>query len=290
MPQMAHIRFLTFVLVADARIRASDGDYKGALERCLMTGTFAHHVGDDTFISYILSLAVRRLGYKCMQDILEQAAHDEELLGWLRNELATSPVDILSPLKPLKIEIEIGADLMQRGNVEKLAGILADSDEKKRAEIIKKLDDETLEQAGLMYSERMKSALTVLSTPMPYEQAYPQLKQLNKQLANDFDQNELISVATAAVLAPALASILRILTFKTRTETRANAIKVAIEVLLSRAKSGRLPNTLPADLPKDLFSGKDFRYEKTKDGFVLSCRGKDLDKNETYKYEFKANK
>jgi len=44
----------------------------------------------------------------------------------------------------------------------------------------------------------------------------------------------------------------------------------------------------PEGLPKDLFSGKDFRYEKTADGFTLRCRGKDLDKNETYQYEFKV--
>ena len=63
MPQLAHARFLTYVLIADARIRASDGNYKGALERCLMTGTFARHMGDDTVISYLVYLAVRTLGY-----------------------------------------------------------------------------------------------------------------------------------------------------------------------------------------------------------------------------------
>jgi hypothetical protein len=84
---------------------------------------------------------------------------------------------------------------------------------------------------------------------------------------------------------PALA---RILTLKTKNETHANAIKAATEVLLKRAKTKRLPDALPAGLPKDLFSGKDFKYEKTADGFTLRCRGKDLDKYETYKYEFKV--
>ena len=48
MPQMAQIRHMTFVLIADARIHAADGDYRGALERCLVTETFACHIGDDT--------------------------------------------------------------------------------------------------------------------------------------------------------------------------------------------------------------------------------------------------
>ncbi|MEJ2703064.1 MAG: hypothetical protein P8Z79_11545 [Sedimentisphaerales bacterium] len=59
MPQLAQMRFLTFVLLADARVRAADGDYKGALERCLMTGTFARHIGDDTVISYLVNQKAR---------------------------------------------------------------------------------------------------------------------------------------------------------------------------------------------------------------------------------------
>jgi len=276
------MRFLTYVLVADARIRASDGDYKGALERCLMTGTFARHVGDDTVISYLVSLAVRSLGYKCMQDVIGQAAGDKELMQWLKYELATSPVDTISPVKPLKIEIEIVSDLMQMDNIAKLARILADSDKEKMAEIIKKANKEILEQNRQVYSERMKSALTVLSTPVQYEKEYSQLK----QLANYFDPNDPTSVA-AGVFMPALD---KILTLKTRAETHANALKAAIEVYLGFAKMGRLPDVLPTGLPKDLFSGKDFEYEKTKDGFVLRCRGKDLDKDENYEYEFKVKK
>jgi len=282
MPQLAHMKVLTFVLIADARIRASDSDYREALERCLMTGIFAHHVGDATLISYLVSLSVRAMVYKCMQDVIGQAAGDEELMQWLKNELATSSVYTLSPVKPLKIELEIVTDLMQMDNIEKLARILADSDEKKMADIINKADKKTLEQASRLYSERIKSSLTVLSTPMRYEQAHSQLK----QLANNFDPNDPASAAAGAFI-PALA---RILTLKTRTETHANALKAAIDICITRAKTGRLPDALPTGLPKDTFSDKDFKYEKTKDAFVLRCRGKDLDKDEIYEYEFKVKK
>jgi hypothetical protein len=43
-------------------------------------------------------------------------------------------------------------------------------------------------------------------------------------------------------------------------------------------------------LPKDLFSGKDFEYEKAADGFILRCQGKDLNRNEIYEYKFKVKK
>ena len=50
------------------------------------------------------------------------------------------------------------------------------------------------------------------------------------------------------------------------------------------------PVLAPAGLPPDLFSGRDFQYEKTKDGFVLRCQGKDLSKDKIYEYEFKVKK
>lgn len=282
MPQMAHMRVMTFLLIADARIRALDGDYKGALERCLMTGIFAHHVGDDTIISYLVSLSVRTMAYKCMQDIIGQAVNNAELLRWLKNEFATSPVDTLSPVRPFRIEIEIVTDLMQMDNIKKLARILADSDEKQIAKIIKKVNKKILEQNRRAYSECMKSALLVLSRRMRYKEAYSQLE----QLANDFDPNDQTSSVAGAFI-PALG---KIMTLKTRTDTHANAIKVAIDVLLRCAKSGKLPNALPGGLPGDLFSGKPFLYEKTADGFTLRCQGKDLSKNEIYEYEFKVKK
>jgi len=58
---IAQMRLLTYVLLTDARIRAADGDYRAALERCLMTGKFARHVGDDTFTLYLVSTAVGEL-------------------------------------------------------------------------------------------------------------------------------------------------------------------------------------------------------------------------------------
>jgi hypothetical protein len=63
-----------------------------------------------------------------------------------------------------------------------------------------------------------------------------------------------------------------------------------IEILLDRAGTGKLPNALPSGLPKDAFSGKDFEYEKTKDGFILRCRGRASDKDEINQYEFKLSK
>jgi hypothetical protein len=287
LPQMAQVRYLTFVLIADARIRASDGDYRGALERCLLTGKLARHVGDDTIISYLVSLTVRVIGYKCVQDIIGQAAGDEELLKWFRNEFVTSESYALSAVRPLKIEMEVVTDLMQMKNIEKLARILADpslgaltgSNEKKVGEIVKAANEKILEQTRRIYSQHMNSALFVLSTDMPYESAEAQLK----QLSDNFDPNDPAQTAAGAFV-PAFA---RIYSQETMRRTTFNALVTALEIYLSRNKTGQLPDKLPENMPKDLLSGKDFEYEKTDAGFVLRCPGKDSD---IYKFEFKVKK
>ena len=252
--------------------------------------TLACHIGDDTIISYLVTLSVRTLGYKCMQDIVGQIGRDEELLRWFKNELVTSDTAGLSAVKPLKIEMEIVTNLMRVENAEKMAriitdssiGIITDSKRKKNGEIIKASDKKTLERARRIYSERMNSALAVLSTSMPYEQADAQLK----RLSDNFDPNN-PAQAIAGSFVPAFSKIYH---QDTMRRTSFNAVLAAIEICLSRIKTGKLPDELPVSLPKDLFSGKDFIYEKTGDGFILRCQGKDLDKGKIHEYEFKVRK
>ena len=88
-------------------------------------------------------------------------------------------------------------------------------------------------------------------------------------------------------LIPALS---RIASLDIRNRTHFNAVKTALNLYIIRAKTGQLPDELPADMPKDMFSGEEFEYEKTNDGFVLRCQGKDLSKDEIYQYEFKVKK
>lgn len=282
MPQMAQMRSMAFVLVADARVHAADGDYKGALQRCLMTETFAHHIGDDTFISYLVSISVRNLAYKCIQEVIGRAADDAGLLQWLKNELAKSLANTLSPVRPLEFEMEFVTELMHMKNIEKLVRALSGNDGNKVEEIVGKADAKTLQKARQIYTERMNAMLKVLNTPMPYEQAYSQLA----KLAGDFDSSD-PAAASARAFIPTLN---KIFSQKTWVETQANAITAGIEILLDRARTGRLTDKLPAGLPKDAFSAKDFEYEKTKEGFILHCRGKDLGKNELYQYEFRIPK
>ncbi len=172
-------------------------------------------------------------------------------------------------------------------NIEKLIriltdsnlGILTDSNQKKVSWIAKAINEKILERARRIYSERMNSGLVVLSTPMPYEVADAQLKQLSDEL----DPNN-PAEALAGTFMPAFA---RIYSQDTMRRTSLNATIAAVDICLSRIRTGKLPGELPKNMPKDLFSGKNFEYEKNNDSFILRCPGKDSD---IYEFKFKIKR
>lgn len=280
MPQLAQARGLTFVLMADARVRAADGDYRGALERCLMTETFSRQIGDDTLISYLVSIAVKAAGYRVMDDVVGQVVDDVALLEWLKRELAMGSGCEVSPLRPLKFEREVVLDTLRMDKVERLVDLLAEGDEKMRAEIRARASEEELARGRRLYSERMTSMLDILAAGLPYEEAAPKME----QLSDDFDPNAPGHWAAGALM-PAIG---RVYSLKTRSVSDARAIRIGVEICLQKARTGELPATLPADSPKDPFSGEDFEYVRTDDGFILRCPGKDLDKDIQYEYAFKV--
>jgi hypothetical protein len=134
------------------------------------------------------------------------------------------------------------------------------------------------DRARQVYADRVSEMLSVLGSSMPYDQAHAEFE----RLASDFDPDDPASVAAGALL-PALP---RVLTLKVRSEAQANAMTVGVDLCLQRAETGKLPDALPAGSPKDPFSGEDFEYERTDDGFILRCRGKDLDKDTAWEYAF----
>lgn len=279
-PQLSQAKFMTYVLLSEARVFAQDGKYKEALERCLMTEKFAGHMGDDTFISYLVSIAIRGLNYRCMQDVLGKISDDEKLLQWMKNELFISQADSITPLRALKIETDICSDIIQIKNIDKLVQILTDSNDLKTAEIVKQKNEDIISKANEIHLKRMNSMLTIISTDMPYEKAYTQMK----QITSEFDPND----PASRIAWNFLPAIENIISLKVRADSHFNAIKTAVEIYLNKIKTGKLPDTIPQGLPKDLFSGKDFKYEKTNDSFILKCQGKDLFKDETFEYAFKV--
>ncbi len=64
-----------------------------------------------------------------------------------------------------------------------------------------------------------------------------------------------------------------------------NSTRAAVELYLIMAETGQLPDELPDDLPKDPYTGRNFLYEITDDGFVLGCRS-DIFNGGKYRFMF----
>jgi len=286
LPELSKIRLTAFLLTAKAQTLAEEGDYKAALDKCLTIHKMARHVGDRMLISYLVGNALNALANKHIGEILSQVPDDIETLTRLKNQI----YDITSRANSLKAamssEREIALQQIRKENISTVLDSLGDAPDGMSKESIEKVrngDEEFFRASREYYSNYVTSVQLALD--LPYPQSHKQLEQLSEKGEKQAADNP--AAILSAALWPAAA---RICTLDVRAGTHFNALKSAIDIYIARAKTGRLPDTLPAGLPKDLFSGKDFEYEKTKDGFVLRCRGKDLDKDEIFQYEFKVSK
>jgi len=75
-----------------------------------------------------------------------------------------------------------------------------------------------------------------------------------------------------------------------RHTAQINSIKAAVDVYLVLAKTGQLPKELPDYLPKDPYTGLDFLYEITDEGFALRCQDAEFLRRKNKWLEFKVKK
>ena len=282
-PHLAQMRWLCFVMVADARILAADGDYRQALERCMTIRKMARHVGDETLISFLVATAVGQMAEGCIQDILAGVQDDADTLLWLRAQLVTVPTRPLSIKAAMETEQEIALESMRLENVQELKDLLVgESADPNVIELIDGLDEAFFEQSRRHYKQFIESYQVILDKKAPYVETHQQLKGLNEKAKADAAKDQAAFLTNA--IAPAM---WKIYGHEVRSRARLNALKAAVEIYLAKAGTGRLPEALPDGLPKDQFSGRDFAYQVNKGGFTLRCQGRDLDKDEIPSFEFK---
>ena len=286
MPPLVTFRNLARLIMADAKILANQGDYRLALGRCLSLKKFARHVSDRPQLMYLVGNAINDMSNRCIQDILAEIPENLQTLSWLKKQLLkieNTPlsfktcIDYGDELLTTYMTKEAGKTLMvfAEGASSSIAKIASDR--------IRAADEAFFEKNRMYWENHIAHVRATLDLPHP--EAYARLKKLSDKPEKDAVENP--DATLTAILVPELAEVYRV---GIRGKTISNAIKAAIDIYIIRAKTGQLPDALPKGLPKDLFSGKDFEYKKTKDGFVLRCRDKDLVKNINYEYEFKVNK
>jgi hypothetical protein len=288
MPELLKVRLTAFMLTAKAQILAEEGQYKEALSKCLTIHKMARHMSDSLLISYLVSTSLNNLANERIQDVLSNMPQDLETLTWLKSEIVAISVNAPSIHKAMAIEKEISMQEIRQERINSLLESMGDDFVKDEitADAAKKVrqgDPKFFKDNRTYFANLMDDV--IVAVDLPYQQSHKRLNELNDRAQKDAKENP--AAIMAALLHPATS---RVRTVGVKSSAFFNAIRVAIEIYIVKAKTGRLPETLPADLPKDLFSGKDFRYEKSQNGFVLGCQAKDLDKDEIYQYDFSVPK
>ena len=283
LPPHQKAREIFALLAVEARMQADKGDYRKALDHSISIYKMANHLNERPLTCYIIGIAINAAANNCITQFLSEIPTDKEILTWLQNELVELDKKPYSIKHVLEWKKEAGIISMSPDKINSIIqeGLDDDESKEKALERIRKAD-ETFYVGNINYWKNYIDQVQA-AFEMPYTQAYEQLEQLDKKPAKDFQNNS--DATLTSCLAP---DFLQIYSLSIRLSSESNAIRAAIKVYLNRIATGRLPDELPEGLPKDTFSGKDFEYEKTDDGFILKCQGKDLSRDETYQYEFKV--
>jgi len=286
-PYLVQTKQLARLILADARISAAKGDYNLAIDRYLTARKFAVHIAlEPTIINLLVGISIEKIANKCIQDILSSASIKPETLQYLNAQLD----QIDNNLLPIKLYYDTEREVMTMYMTsEKTRQVLPFLDSERESkfnearELILTADEQFYQSNRQYFNEHMNAIFSALE--LPYQQGYVELKRLDEGPPEQFKENP--DATMTAIMAPA---VHKIYNHDVSRKTFSNVLKAALEIYIIAAGTGKLPDVLPAGLPKDLFSGEDFEYEKKADGFVLSCRAKDLDEDKIHEYEFKLRK
>jgi hypothetical protein len=154
-------------------------------------------------------------------------------------------------------------------------------DENARQEILSLTDEEVLERAKESYSRFLSSVNRVIASDIPYQQKHLELKELEEELKNH-PVDDPVSILWLFLLS----NVAEQHEIYVGGITNYNATRVAIEIYLVKVETGQLPEVLPANLPKDPFSGLDFGYNVTDEGFSISFDPENLRDFRVRQFEF----
>lgn len=269
----AQLRQIALLLELDARTLAFDGDYRAALDRCLSIRRIVPHIADEHDIGYLISMLRHWQAFDCIQHILSSMSVDRDTLTWLLGQISTVQGAPPSPGRAFEITLEDAIkslsahpEILER----KREGLLDYiEDESVRQEIPSLTDAEFLGRVKELYNKFLSSVNRVIGSDIPYQQKHLQLKQLEDEFIYE-DPMVIILMFYVPINVADYNDVY------VRNIAIYNALRAAIEIYLVKAKTGQLPATLPDGLPKDPYSGQDFGYEITEEGFTFHSQGEDF--------------
>ena len=242
----------------------------------------AKHVGDEMVVTFAVSLGLDKKADECIGDLLSMVVPDLKTLAWFRTQWRQVSVWEPSCARAIGVDEEMVLDAIRTDKLDDLVQTLRNAGMPDANDWGARADESLLSRSREYHLQYVKTMQSILTAPTAYEKKHAELEAMEDRLARDLSKSD-VAVLTAAFATPALS---RLYGLQVKTRARTNALGAALEIYIARAKTGELPDQLPAGVSKDPFSGMDYLYEKTDSGFVLRCRGKDLDEGMIHEFTF----
>lgn len=265
------IRIASMLIGANVRFLAADGDYKKALSQCFMKRRIAWRIAEynsPLAIHPLLVTSMNRASLLDVRAVLEVMPPNEKTLRWLKEQLAEAPR--MSEVHIAKLEQFLQVWLRYdspKAISELRQKLVANSvNETQKQKVMALTDNDLLSRIRKPFEEFHHAVIDTLNSNMSYEQKHARLESLEKEYADQAEDNPAIDLSLL-IYSVGIPSSYNMTVRDTRW---CNAYEVAVEIYLMKATTGRLPQTIPDGVLKDPLTDKNFLYKITSDGFVLS--------------------
>jgi hypothetical protein len=141
-----------------------------------------------------------------------------------------------------------------------------------------------LERAQQACDQYLQSALQIMKADLPYREKHTQLQAMVDSLDDRAIGGDPIAILSEA---PKVVELYHRLVV--RNAVYDNLVTTAIEILLVRARTGQLPRVLPPGVPKDLYTNRDFEYQRTEKSFHLRFDPDNLSRIQVRQFEFRTH-
>jgi hypothetical protein len=305
------LRRLSRLLDADARTLAADGHDRAALARCLTIRRLAHHAGVETYNLYSISQSIHTLALLATAQVLSTRPLDARTLTWFKGQIAAMPGTPFEPAQALrkwrdaelqfwrarpqghpftrKLVLDKIPDANDRRDLsiltdDQLLVIALQAEQRVPGTYGISAPPQLLERAQQACDQYLQSALQIMKADLPYREKHTQLQAMVDSLDDRAIGGDPIAILSEA---PKVVELYHRLVV--RNAVYDNLVTTAIEILLVRARTGQLPRVLPPGVPKDLYTNRDFEYQRTEKSFHLRFDPDNLSRIQVRQFEFRTH-
>lgn len=289
-----NILFLTDILLLDATTLAVDGHYRVALERCLTSRRIARHLSDDPEL-YFFETGPDVQALHTIEILLGMMPPNADILTWFSDQLTKVPGPRLSFATKLQGMLRIQIEGMNTypdhlRHFRELA--VKEAEGEKVKDNIRNLTDEQFRSRVRQGLEQFNDTiLQIINSEDTFKKKLSQVHELFNKVMEEDDTDPIVKgfISPSGINMEQQIAISYSRNYA-KHKARINRTKAATEIYLVLAKTGKLPQKIPGHLPKDPFTGKDFGYKITDEGFALRYQGEDFFTQKNQFFEFRVRR